>query len=256
MTQESALPWVVAAFGLVIGSFLNVCVYRLPRGESIVAPPSRCPRCGHLLAWYENIPVVSYLALRGRCRACRAPISPVYPIVELSTAAIFVVMYLQVGPSLLLVSRLVFGCAMVVLFLIDLRHQILPNTITLPGIAVGFALSLFTVPGWRSSLIGIVAGAGIPLLIAEAYYRIRKDEGLGMGDVKMLGMIGAFLGWKLMLLALVLSSFLGSAVGISIVVAGKGDMKYKLPFGTFLAIGALVASLVGDQILGWYLSFY
>lgn len=246
----------VALFGLAVGSFLNVCIHRLPRRESIQRPASHCPRCGHLLRWYENIPLVSYLTLRGRCRECRERISPVYPAVELATALIFLGSFLLFGPGLLFVSRTLFACAMIVLFFIDLRHQILPNVITVPGIAAGFAFSLVTPPGWGSSLIGIALGGGALLGLAEAYYWVRGEEGLGMGDVKMLAMIGAFLGWKLMLLTLVLSSFLGSLVGLGLIMAGKGTMKYALPFGTFLAAGALVSSVIGDGIVQWYQSLY
>ena len=246
----------VAAFGLIIGSFLNVCIYRLPRGQSVVWPASRCTSCGRRLSWYENIPVLSYVALGGACRTCRSAISPVYPAVELATAAVFVVLYAHFGPTPLLASRLVFACAMIVLFVIDLRHRILPNVITVGGIAVGFAFSLALPPGWTASLIGIVAGGGSLLLIAEVYRLVRHEEGLGLGDVKMLGLIGAFLGWKLMLLTLVLASLLGSVVGIAMIAAGKGGMKYALPFGTFLATAALVAAVAGDAIIAWYLGFY
>ncbi|MBE3072209.1 MAG: prepilin peptidase [Acidobacteria bacterium] len=245
-----------AAVGLVIGSFLNVCIYRLPRRQSVVWPASRCPSCHRALVWYENIPVLSYLALRGACRTCHARISPVYPLVELLTAVVFVATLAQVGVGLLLAVRLVFACAMIVLAFIDLRHRILPNAITVPGIVAGIVASAVVPPGWLASLIGILAGGGILLLIAWIYERVRHQEGLGMGDVKMLAMIGAFLGWKLMLLTLVLSSLLGSVVGLLVILAAKGDMKHALPFGTFLAAGALVASLTGDAIITWYLGFY
>jgi leader peptidase (prepilin peptidase)/N-methyltransferase len=179
-----------------------------------------------------------------------------YPLVELVTGVVCVAAYFLFGPSPLLGARLLFACSMIVLFVVDLQHRILPNVITVPGIVVGFLFSLFLPPGWISSLIGIVAGGGVLLLMAEMYYRLRKEEGLGMGDVKMLAMIGAFLGWKLMLVTLVLSSFLGSFIGIAMIVLKKGDMKYALPFGTFLAIGAIVASVSGDAILRWYSGFY
>lgn len=246
---------VAALFGLLAGSFLNVCIYRLPRGESIVWPASRCTRCGRDLSWYENIPVLSWIALRARCRTCGEPIAMMYPIVELATAGVFAAVYALYGPSLLGASRLLFACTLIVLFVIDLQHQILPNVITIPGIVVGFVLSLVTPPGWAASLIGIILGGLVPYAIAEAYFRLRGHEGLGMGDVKMLAMIGAFLGWKLMLLTLVLASFAGSIAGLGFIAAGRGRM-YALPFGTFLALGAAVAAVAGDSILAWYLSFY
>jgi leader peptidase (prepilin peptidase)/N-methyltransferase len=243
-------------FGLAVGSFLNVCIYRLPRRESLNWPGSHCASCNRTLSWYENIPLVSWLVLRGRCRTCGESISPMYPIVEAVTGAVFAVGYLIYGLSPLLAARLLFACAMVVLFAIDLRHHILPNTITLPGVLVGFALSFVLPPGWLASLIGLLAGGGILFAIAEAYYRLRGIEGLGMGDVKMLAMIGAFLGWKLMLVTLVLASFAGSLIGVGIIASGRGGMKAALPFGTFLAVGALAAAVAGDPLLTWYLGFY
>ena len=246
----------VTLLGLVLGSFMNVCIYRLPRGLSPVRPRSGCPSCGHMLAWFENVPVVSYLVLRGRCRRCGTSISLIYPAIELVTGAVFLAGYLWYGPGLLLVARLAFAWAMIALFAIDLQHKILPNVITVPGAIVGFLASGVAGPGWIDSLIGIVVGAGSLFVIAEIYYRVRHEEGLGMGDVKMLGMIGAFLGWKLTLVTLVLSSFAGSIVGVGILVAKKESLKYALPFGAFLAAGALVAAVAGDALLDWYLGFF
>jgi leader peptidase (prepilin peptidase)/N-methyltransferase len=242
-----------ALLGAVIGSFLNVCIHRLPRGTSVVWPASACPKCRRHLSWFENVPLVSYAVLRGRCRTCGEPISWRYPIVEALTAAMFAAGWWYYGPGPLLVSRLVFGCALIVLFAIDLEHHLLPNPITLPGIVVGFLFSFVTEPGWRDSLIGILVGGGVLFLIAEAYYRVRHEEGLGMGDVKMLAMIGGFLGWQLTVLSLMLASFAGTIIGLGLIASGKGGMKYALPFGTFLAIGAAVSAAVGPQILGWYL---
>ena len=243
----------LAALGALIGSFLNVCIYRLPLGKSVVWPSSACPSCARELSWYENVPIVSYLALRGRCRTCAASIGIRYPIVEALTAAMFALAWWQYGPGLLLVSRLVFGCALIVLFAIDLEHQLLPNVITLPGIVVGLLFSFFTEPGWRSSLIGILLGGGILYAIAEIYYRVRHEEGLGMGDVKMLAMVGAFLGWPSTLLTLMLASFSGTLIGLGLIVTNRGSMKYALPFGTFLALGAAAAATIGPALLEWYL---
>ncbi len=247
---------IVGLFGLMIGSFLNVCIYRLPRRLSPVRPRSSCTTCGHLITWYENFPIASYLVLRGRCRGCGSPISPMYPIIEAITGVMFLGAYLLYGPSLLLLARLIFGCAMLVLFVIDLQHRILPNVITLPGIVAGLLLSEVAGPGWKESLIGLAAGGGILWAIAEVYYRVRKQEGLGMGDVKMLAMIGAFLGWKLMLLTLVLASFSGTIIGVGVLIAKRESLKYALPFGTFLAVGAIVAAAVGDPFVSWYLGLY
>jgi len=240
-------------FGAVVGSFLNVVIYRLPLQKSVVWPASMCAKCSRPLSWYENVPIISFLALRVRCRTCGAPISWQYPIVEAVTAAMFAVLYWLLGPSLLFVSRAIFGSALIALFAIDFEHYLLPDAITLPGIVVGFVFSLFTEPGWLGSLIGILVGGGGLWAIAEAYYRIRHEDGLGFGDVKMLGMIGAFLGWKLMLLTLLLGSLSGSVIGVALIVSGRGDMKYKLPFGTFLALGACAAMIVGPPFLQWYI---
>jgi leader peptidase (prepilin peptidase)/N-methyltransferase len=251
--------WLVALsglLGLAVGSFLNVCIYRLPLEQSLVFPASHCTNCNRKLSWFENVPVLAWLALRGRCRTCHTRISVVYPLVELFTGVMFAWAAWQYGPGWLLISRLLFGCMLIVLFFIDLRHRILPNPITVGGTIVGFIFSFVTAPGWLSSLIGLVIGGLIPLLLAEAYLRLRKIEGLGMGDVKMLALIGAFLGWQLVLLTLALASILGSIVGLGMILARRGDMKYALPFGTFLAIAAMFAAVAGDPVVAWYMGFY
>jgi len=246
----------LAAFGLAVGSFLNVCIYRLPRRESLSFPASHCTSCQRPLDWFENVPVFGWLALRGRCRTCRAAISPLYPIVEAITAGIFVAGYWIYGLTPLLAVRVLFACAMIVLFAIDLRHRILPNAITLPGVAAGLLFSIFLPPGWLSSLIGLLAGGGILFAIGEGYYRLRGVEGLGMGDVKMLAMIGAFLGWQLMILTLIMASLAGSVIGIALVLTRRTGLQYALPFGTFLAVGALLAAVAGEPIVSWYIGFY
>ncbi len=250
---SSALVVIAALFGAVVGSFLNVCIYRLPLGSSIVFPASACPNCRRELSWYENVPIVSWMILRGRCRTCRAPIGVRYPLVEAITAAMFAAAFWYYGWTPLLASRLIFGCALLVLFAIDLEHHLLPNAITLPGIVVGFLFSLVTEPGWESSLIGIVAGGGVLLATFYLWLWIRKIEALGMGDPKMLAMIGAFLGWKLTLLTLMLASFLGSIIGVLMIATRRGGLASQLPFGCFLALGAAVAAFAGNQILDWYL---
>jgi leader peptidase (prepilin peptidase)/N-methyltransferase len=245
-----------AAFGLVVGSFLNVCIYRLPLKESIVWPASRCTACQRPLDWFENIPVFAWVALGGRCRTCRTSISAMYPIVELVTGALFVGGYLLYGVTPLAFVRIAFGCAMIVLFVIDLQHRILPNVITVTGVPIGLALSFFLPPGWQESLIGLLLGGGVLYVIGEAYYRLRGIDGLGMGDVKMLAMIGAFLGWRLTLVTLIFASFTGAMAGMAMIASGRGGMKAALPFGTFLAVGAVVAAVAGDQLFNWYVSFY
>jgi leader peptidase (prepilin peptidase)/N-methyltransferase len=252
MTPQIFEVSVVAVFGLLIGSFLNAVIHRVPRKQSIVSPGSQCPSCGYALRWYDNIPVLSYVLLGGRCRKCRKPISIRYPIVELITAAVFVAHYFVFGWTPLLAVRLLFAASLVALFAIDLEHHLLPDVITLPGIVIGLVASFFLPPGVVEALIGILIGGGVLWLIGEAYFRYSGEEGMGGGDVKMLAMIGAFLGWKLVLVTLVLSSVAGSVLGLAIIAVKRGGMKHALPFGTFLALGALAASLVGDQIVTWY----
>jgi leader peptidase (prepilin peptidase)/N-methyltransferase len=212
--------------------------------------------CNRSLAWYENVPVVSWVVLRGRCRTCHDPISVIYPIVEVITGVVFLAAYELYALTPLTVVRIAFACAMIVLFAIDLRHRILPNVITIPGIVAGFIASVWLPPGWQSSLIGLLIGGGVLFAIGEVYYRTRGVEGMGMGDVKMLAMIGAFLGWPLMLLTLILASFSGAVLGAAMIVSGRGGTKAALPFGTFLAVGALLSAVAGQPIVDWYLAFY
>ena len=252
MIPAASIGWLVTLFGLMVGSFLNVCIYRLPRGESIVFPPSRCPGCKAPISWYHNVPVFGWLVLRGKCTSCRAPISARYPIVEALTGALFLLHYLVIGPEWLLLPRLAFSAALIVLFAIDLEHQILPDVITLPGIAIGLATSVVLPPGWVSSLVGIILGGGLPWALAELYFRVRGVEGLGFGDVKMLAMIGAVLGWPLMLLSLLIASFSGAIVGGALIAAGRGGRHLRLPFGTFLAVAAIAAGLFGEPVVEWY----
>jgi leader peptidase (prepilin peptidase)/N-methyltransferase len=254
--NDVAFVGLAALVGAVIGSFLNVCIYRLPLGKSIVWPASACESCGRELSWYENLPIVSWVALGAKCRTCKAPLSIRHPVIEAITAVMFGTAAWYYGPTILLASRLVFGCALIVLFAIDLEHHLLPNAITLPGIVVGLVFSVVTEPGWAACLVGALVGGGSLWLIAEGYYRLRHEEGLGMGDVKMLAMIGAFIGWQLTIVTLIMASVAGSVVGLLLIASRKGDMKYALPFGTFLAMGAALAATVGPGLLSWYLQFW
>ena len=256
MIASTPLLVLAAVLGLAVGSFLNVCIYRIPLGQSLLFPPSRCPKCRRSLRWFDNIPVVSWILLGGKCRDCGAPISWQYPLVELVTGILFLVVVWLTPPGPQMAARLIFVCLLIVLFGIDLEHQLLPNVITLPGIAIGLIFSLVGPPGWRSAVLGALLGAGVLYGIAAAYYMVRHEEGLGMGDVKMLAMIGAFLGWQLVLVTLVLSSFAGALLGIALMAARRGTMKLALPFGTFLALGAVAAMLLGEPLVSWYASFY
>ena len=241
----------VGVIGLLIGSFLNVCIYRLPKGETVLWGRSHCQGCGRQIRAWENIPVVSWLLLRGRCAGCRAPIAVQYPLVELITGLIFAGLAWEFGPTLLLLSRLIFAAAMIVLFTVDLNERILPNVITLPGIAVGLGFSLFLPPGIRDAIIGAVACSLVLWGVGEAMTRILGRDALGFGDVKMMAMMGAFLGWQLTIVALFLASVLGSIGGVTL-VAVTGDRRYLIPLGSFLAIGALASVAAGEPLVQWY----
>ena len=253
-------PWILwlltGLLGLVTGSFLNVCIHRLPRRLSVASPGSRCGSCETPIAWRDNVPVLSYVLLGGRCRHCGAGFSAVYPLVELVTLIMFLIHFWVFGATALGLVRVAFACAMVVLFFIDLEHQILPNVITLPGVVAGLAASAFLPPGLFLAVLGALLGGGVLWAIAEIYVRVRGMEGMGMGDVKMLGMIGAFLGAPLMALTLVIASFAGALTGVGLMLAGRGDLQRRLPFGTFLAAAAVFASLWGQPIVDWYAAFY
>jgi leader peptidase (prepilin peptidase)/N-methyltransferase len=248
---------IVGVFGLMIGSFLNVCIARLPHGESIVRPPSHCPKCNTPIRWYDNIPVLSYLVLGAKCRACRAPISVRYPLVEIATAVAFVLQAIAFPDNpILLASRLVFTAMLIVLFGTDYDTQRLPNVITLPGIVVGLVFSLFTSPGIVASLIGAALGAGVLLAVRWIWRKFRGMDAMGLGDVKMLAMIGAFLGWQQIWVVLFVASLAGATIGLLLTMRQGRSMQTRLPFGTFLAIAAYVASIVGERLLSWYLGLY
>ena len=258
MIEVPPLVLLVAAgaFGAIVGSFLNVCIHRLPHGDSIVWPSSACPHCKRELSWYENIPVLSWLVLRARCRTCRGPISIRYPLVEALTSALFVLAWWHYGPGTLLASRLVLGCALIVLFAIDLEHQLLPHVITFSGIAAGLGFSVLTEPGWIDAALGAALGFGVLWGVGTAWERLRGQEALGGGDPPMLAMIGAFLGWKMVLFTLTAGSLLGSVVGLGLIATGRAGLASKLPFGCFLAAGAVTAATLGAPILHWYLGFF
>jgi leader peptidase (prepilin peptidase)/N-methyltransferase len=244
--------------GLVAGSFANVCIHRLPRGRSVIFPPSRCPSCETLIRPLDNVPVLSWLWLRGRCRACRARISPRYPAVEAANGLLWLGLAVSGGPSLQTLVSMVLVSALVVLSLIDLEHQLLPNAITRPGIAVGLAASLLPgSPVGPTSALGAAAGGWLAFAaVARLYESARGVEGLGQGDWKMAAMLGAFLGWQKMLLTVLLASVGGTAVGLALVALRGRDMRYALPFGTFLGLAGIVVVFVGGPILEWYRGLY
>jgi leader peptidase (prepilin peptidase)/N-methyltransferase len=273
--------------GLAVGSFANVCIYRIPRKESVVKPPSRCPACGALVRAFDNVPVLSWFWLRGRCRSCRAPFSFRYPLVEAANGLLYLGLALIGGLSAWTFVAMPFATALLVLALIDFDVQLLPNVITLPGIALGIAAS-FLYPAWPVrplESMASAAGGYLALLLVNLVYgkvqqaktafepplslrslvrlivklvreRFQGQEGLGQGDWKMAAFLGAFMGWEKMLLVVFLASLGGTAVGLGIIVLGRGDGKTKIPLGTFLSVAAILVLFGGDPILSWYKGFF
>ncbi len=240
-------------FGLIIGSFLNAVIYRLPRSVSVSKPRSFCPKCESLIPWYRNIPLISWIMLGGRCGDCGERISIRYPLVELAVAVLFGAVVYRWGVSWSTLSSMIFGCAMLLLALVDYDFKLLPNVITLPGTAIGFALS-FVDPrvAWIDSAIGIVVGGGLLYLTAWLYLTLRGLQGMGMGDVKMIAMIGGFVGWQGALLTIFLGSLFGSVVGVSLMKIKGHEWDYALPFGTFLALAAVIVDWSGPELIAWY----
>lgn len=252
-----------ALFGLIIGSFLNVCIYRMPAGLSIVHPRSRCSSCGHQLAWWENIPVMSFLFLGGRCLGCKKPFSWRYPLVELLTAAFsMLVWWWFQDPWAYLGYFVLLICPLIVITFIDLDHYIIPDSISLPGIAVGTLVHVWLSPASMrmdaliQSGIGILVGGGVLWLVAWSYEKLKKQEGLGGGDVKLMAMLGAFFGWKAVFFLILLSSLLGSVIGVSVMLAQRKDMQYAVPFGPFIALAAIIYLFWGEMLLNWYWGFF
>jgi leader peptidase (prepilin peptidase) / N-methyltransferase len=263
----------VVALGACIGSFLNVCIHRLPLGASIVGPRSACPACNAPIAWYDNLPILSYLLLRGRCRRCGAPISIRYPIVESATAALFLLLFHARGPTLVFFLDALLGSALIALMLIDARHQILPDAITLPGIAVGLLTSPWRDPSGgsgslsllasaRGALLAAALGFGLPWTVNMGYRlwqaargvpAAEREDGIGRGDFKLLAMIGAFLGVRLLFFTLFVGAVVGAGFGLLMIRFGGYGWKSKLPYGVFLGGAALLALFVGDRSVAWYL---
>jgi leader peptidase (prepilin peptidase)/N-methyltransferase len=244
--------------GAMVGSFLNVCIRRIPSGESVVFPASHCPSCGTPIRPYDNVPVISYAVLRGRCRACQTRISPRYPFVEILTAFAALAAVAHFGLTLYSLAAFLFVAALIIVTFIDVDHQIIPDVISLPGIVVGFAAAALLPggPGWRSALIGLVLGGGILWAVAELFHRATGREGMGGGDVKLLAMIGAFLGWQAIPVTLMIGSLVGTAVGGALILGQRQDRRTPIPFGPFLALGAVCSLFYGEAILDWYLHLF
>jgi leader peptidase (prepilin peptidase)/N-methyltransferase len=251
-------------FGAIVGSFLNVCIARIPNDESVIHPPSHCPRCNARIRFYDNIPLISYVVLLGRCRACGERISPRYFAVELLMAALAVALYYQFGLGLAFIASFVFVAALMVISFIDLHVRIVPDVISLPGIVVGLLFSVIgrfvlndpyeLVPSPWSSILGILIGGGVLLALAWAYEAFTGVEGMGGGDIKLLAMIGAFLGWPSIPVTLFFSSLGGSVIGLTAMIIKGVGRKYALPFAPFLCLGALLYLFFGRELVEMYLS--
>lgn len=253
--MSNPILWLlVFCAGLCVGSFLNVCISRIPRGQSIVRPGSRCPDCGTPIAFYDNIPLVSYVLLRARCRACQSPISIRYPLVELLAGVLACCVLFKYGISLSAVVYFLFISALLAVTGIDIDHRIIPDRISLAGIPAGFVASLI-LPGitWADSLAGILAGGGSLLAVAWGYYLFTGSEGMGGGDIKLLAMIGAFVGWKGVIFTIFVASLTGTLVGVALMAAAGKNLKFAVPFGPFLALGAGAYVFFGNAVIYWYL---
>ncbi|MBM64529.1 MAG: prepilin peptidase [Acidobacteria bacterium] len=251
---ELSVTGLIGALGLALGSFLNVCIYRLPKGQSVLGQSSRCPVCERELRWFENVPVLAWVLLGGRCRICKAAVSPTYPIVELATAALFMFYYWHFGLQPLLIVRLLFAASMVVLCVVDFQTRELPGVITVPGMAIGLGVSLLLEPGWPASLIGVVTGGGYLWLINKLYLQLCGREGIGSGDVKLLAMIGAFRGWEDAFVTLWIGSLFGLVIAGLRFTLRKKVRGYRFPLGSFLSGVALVPTY--QPLLGWYVRSY
>ncbi|HEV2718578.1 MAG TPA: prepilin peptidase [Thermoanaerobaculia bacterium] len=250
------LAFIAFAIGAVVGSFLNVVVHRYPRDESVVFPASRCPNCHALIRWHDNVPILGWLSLGGRCRDCRVPISPRYPLVELANALFYLAVFERTGLSFTFVPIAALISMTIVLIFIDAEIQILPNVITYPGVLVGFAIgalppfdeSMLTSDSILASAIGAAVGAGFLLFVALAYKLVRRIEGMGYGDVKMMAMVGAALGWEGVFLVILVGSIIGTVIGVPVALRTEKRMQYPLPFGVFLGLGTFVILFFGRAI--------
>ncbi|HBY56434.1 MAG TPA: prepilin peptidase [Candidatus Atribacteria bacterium] len=242
--------------GLIVGSFNNVCIYRIPKNESIIFPASYCPKCSSPIKPVDNIPLLSYILLKGRCRNCKSKISIQYPIVELLTGLIYLIIYLIYGLSIQTLIYIILSSALIIIAFIDLQEQIVPDVISLPGIVIGFIISFF-VPyiSFINSALGVLVGGGIILIIGLSGSAIFKKEAMGGGDVKLAAMIGAFLGWRYIILSLFLGFFLGALAGIFLILSKIKRREDMIPFGPFIVLGSFITLLWGEKIISWYLGF-
>jgi len=243
------LAGAVFCFGLAVGSFANVCIHRLPRKESVVFPGSHCPACSAAVRPLDNIPVISYIALGGKCRDCATRISPIYPVIETVTAVLLLAGFFKFGPSFDFLVYAVVAPALVIITAIDIEHQIIPDVITLPGIALGLVVGTYTI-GYADSLLGFFAGGGLFYLLA-----VLSNGGMGGGDIKYIAAVGALLGWQKVLLVIFIGALLGSVVGVFQITVQKKSRKSLIPFGPFLAAGTLITLFYGNPLIRLYLEY-
>lgn len=244
-------------FGCIFGSFFNVVIHRVPKGESLSHPASHCPSCGTPIAFYDNIPILSYLLLRARCRHCGVRISPRYLVVELLTGLVFLFLVRRDGLEWQLAIELLFLSILILITFIDLDTYTIPDVLSVGGTVAGFLLSFVsTRVDWTGSIVGILAGGGFFYLIAFAYHAVRKQEGLGGGDIKLMAMIGAFLGWRGVIFTVLTASIVGTAVGFVVMSRKRKGMNTMLPFGPFLALGAAAFVFFGEEFFRWYMGLY
>ncbi len=246
---------VFAAFGGIVGSFLNVCIYRLPREESIAFPPSHCPKCDAKIAPYDNIPILSYLFLSGKCRHCREPISAQYPLVEGINSILYLLTFWRFGLGWEAIIYAIFISAMLVVAFVDYQHMIIPDEISLGGIPLGILAAATLLPiSWIESILGLLLGSGILLIFAMIWEVVFKIEGMGMGDVKLMALVGSLLGWKLALVTIMVGSLAGSIVGIGMAPFSEKGLKTAVPYGCFLAPAAVIATFYGNELIAWYVN--
>jgi len=277
--REMAINILIFIFGLCIGSFMNVCIYRIPLSKSIVTPRSMCPGCNRLIGAYDNIPVISYILLKGKCRNCGIPISLRYPLVEIISGMIALAVFMKFNTKAAMqaytnasgftafdvfmkfglleaIVYFIFISALIVITFIDIDHGIIPDVISLPGIPIGFILASFLLPSmnYKASLAGIIAGGGSLLAVAWIYNLIKKKDGMGVGDIKLLAMIGAFIGWKGILFTIFVASATGTLVGFAVMLkTRKGMGQQAVPFGPFLSIGTILYIFFGTELISWYI---
>jgi leader peptidase (prepilin peptidase)/N-methyltransferase len=268
LALELYIDFVIFLFGITIGSFANVCIWRIPQDKSVVLPPSACPKCGTKIRWYDNIPLVSYMLLWGRCRVCKEKISLRYPFVELLTGIVFLLIYLKYGASLITIAYLLFATGLIISSFIDIDYMIIPDRFSIGGMIAGLLISTLlpalhnsdltkiTIDncyiGFKLSLIGLIIGTLLLFFVAKIGSAFFKKEAMGLGDVKLLGAIGAFTGWQGVIFTVMFSSVIGALCGISFVLFGNKKMGSRIPFGPYLALSAILWILAGKELWNWY----